>query len=46
MDSAVAIAALNSGKSKNKVLAWYAHEFKLLCLKYSVQICFAHIHTL
>ena len=46
MDSAVAIAALNSGKSKNKVLAWYAREFKLLCLKYSVQICFAHIPTL
>jgi len=46
MDSAVAIAALNAGKSKNKVIVWAARMFKLLCMRYSVQMFLAHIPTL
>ena len=46
MDSAVAIAALNAGKSKNKVIAWAARQLKFLCMQFSVQIFFAHIPTL
>lgn len=37
VDSMVALTALNKGRSKNKAIAKAARDFKLLCLKYSVQ---------
>ena len=42
----VALSALNSGRSKNILIAAAAREFKSLCLQYSVQIWIAHIPTL
>ena len=46
VDSMVALRALNAGRSKNVLIAAAARDFKLLCLRHSVQIWVAHIPTL
>jgi hypothetical protein len=46
VDSMVALQALNSGRSKNVLIAAAARQFKLLCLRFSTQIWVAHIPTL
>ena len=46
VDSMVAMKALNKGRSKNKAIASIARDFKLLCLRYGVQLFLAHIPTL
>ena len=45
-DNKVAVSALNSGRSKNKVIAGMAREFKLLCLELSLQLHVVWIPTL
>ena len=45
-DNKVAVSALNSGRSKNKIIAGMAREFKLRCLELSLQLHVVWIPTL
>ena len=45
-DNQTAVCALNSGRSKNKLIAGIAREFKLLCLAFSLQLHVVWIPTL
>ena len=45
-DNLVAVRALNAGRSRNKILASIARDFKLQCLRFGVQIHVVYIPTL
>ena len=46
VDNMTALCALNKGKSKNKLIAAAAREFKYLCMLYAIQVWVSHIPTL